>query len=104
MKTILERGGQDLMNRKELSGLGKRLKEVREAAGLSQQALAVRAGLSISVVSRLEQGAQDNPRLHTIKAIADALGVTVDDLLREERPASPADEDRPPEKKPARTK
>lgn len=83
---LLEQGEQEV-TRKQLSALARKVKQLREAAGLSQQALAVRAGLSVSVVSRLEQGAHEDPRLSTIRAIAEALGVGVDDLLVEDKPA-----------------
>ena len=59
-------------------GLGKRLKELREAKGLSQEGLARAAGISVSSVSKLEQqkgeSGQD-PTWSTIQALARALGV-----------------------------
>ncbi|HEV2947330.1 MAG TPA: helix-turn-helix transcriptional regulator [Gemmataceae bacterium] len=65
------------MQEKELA---RRVKKLREAAGLSQQALAVKAGLSVSVVSQVEQGKKADPRMSTVLAIAEALGVTCDSL------------------------
>jgi transcriptional regulator with XRE-family HTH domain len=73
---------------KQLSVLARRVKQLRETAGLSQQALATRAGLSISAVFQIEQGSKNDPRVSTVKALADALGVAVDDLLTE-RPSAP---------------
>jgi transcriptional regulator with XRE-family HTH domain len=66
---------------KPIPHLGRRVKQLREAAGLSQQALAAAAGLSISVVTQLEQGAKADPRVSTAAALAAALGVTMDELL-----------------------
>jgi transcriptional regulator with XRE-family HTH domain len=63
-----------------LPPLSARLKELRQAAGMSQQALAVAAGLSVSMVSQLEQGNRSDPRISTIKALADALGVTLEEM------------------------
>lgn len=60
-------------------GLGPRLRATRRAAGLSQQQLADRAGLSVSAVSKAEQGLTD-PRGPTLEALARALGVTEADL------------------------
>src|SRR5262249_33109773 len=57
-----------------------RLRELRVAAGLTQQALAVRAGLSISGVVHLEAGRIPDPRVSTLKALAVALGVGLDAL------------------------
>jgi transcriptional regulator with XRE-family HTH domain len=69
---------------KKLPILARRIKQFREAAGYSQQKLAVVAGLSTSVVSQLEQGTNDNPKTSTIRSLAAALGVTIDDLFRED--------------------
>jgi transcriptional regulator with XRE-family HTH domain len=66
-----------------LTPLKDRLKELRKASGLTQQALAVKAGLSVSNVVHIEAGRIPDPRVNTVKAIADALGCKVDDLLAE---------------------
>ena len=66
----------------------RRIKALREAAGMSQQALAVAAGLSVSVVSQLEQGTKRDPRLSTVQALARALGVDIRELAGEEELAS----------------
>jgi transcriptional regulator with XRE-family HTH domain len=68
------------MPKNEMSPLGKRLKELREAAGLTQQDVAFRSGLSISIVSQIEQGLKD-PRVSTVKALATALGVDAGALI-----------------------
>jgi transcriptional regulator with XRE-family HTH domain len=89
------------MERKMANGLpllSRRIKQLREAAGLSQQSLAVAAGLSMSVVSQLEQGAKIDPRVSTVSAIAKALGVSIDDLWA----GSGDDAGAPPSKKPGR--
>lgn len=52
-----------------------RLRELRTAAGLSQQELAQRAGMSLRQMSRLETG-ENVPTWPTILALAAALGVT----------------------------
>ncbi len=61
--------------------LAARLRELREAAGVSQQELAFRAGLSIGVIARIEQGKKEDPKLSTVTALAEALGVGVGDLV-----------------------
>jgi transcriptional regulator with XRE-family HTH domain len=63
---------------------GRRVRHYRQMAGLSQQALATAAGLSISVVTGIEQGQRDDPRLSTAVALARALNVKIDDLCVEE--------------------
>jgi transcriptional regulator with XRE-family HTH domain len=57
------------------------LKELRERAKLTQQDLAIAAGLSVSAVTQIEQGINTEPRLTTIKKLARALGVTSDELI-----------------------
>jgi transcriptional regulator with XRE-family HTH domain len=51
-----------------------RLQELRDAAGLSQYALAKRSGITKQAVSRLEKGERD-PNWETVQRLALALGV-----------------------------
>jgi transcriptional regulator with XRE-family HTH domain len=86
-----------------------RLKALRKAAELTQQALAVKAGLSISAVVQIENGSIPDPRLSTVRALAKGLGVTLDDLGAEddegELPVEePAPEPPPAEAKPEKAK
>jgi predicted ATPase/class 3 adenylate cyclase len=59
----------------ERSTFGELLKRHRLAAGLSQEELAERAGVSRRGVSDLERGARTNPRPATTRLLADALGL-----------------------------
>ena len=52
---------------------GARLRKLREAAGLTQEELAWRAGLTAKAISVLERGERKRPFPHTVRAIADAL-------------------------------
>jgi predicted ATPase/DNA-binding XRE family transcriptional regulator len=49
------------------------LRRVREDAGLTQEDLAARAGLSAKGISDLERGARRRPHPHTVRVLADAL-------------------------------
>ncbi len=60
--------------------LGQRIRRLRSAAGLSQDALARAAGIGRVTLVRLEKGEQ-TPRYKTLAAIARALEVDVPDLL-----------------------
>ncbi len=51
------------------------LKSFRASAGLSQQALADRAAVSVQAVSALERGYRKAPYRETLERIADALGL-----------------------------
>jgi class 3 adenylate cyclase/transcriptional regulator with XRE-family HTH domain len=54
---------------------GELLRRHREAAALSQERLAERAGLSTDAISALERGKRGAPRLETAGLLADALGL-----------------------------
>ena len=56
-----------------------RLRELRTAAGLTQEELAVRARLSPNAVGALERGQRRHPYPHTVRALADALGLGEED-------------------------
>ena len=71
------------------------LRRQREAAGLSQEALAERAGLTADAVSALERGARRRPYPHTVRALADALGLEGPGERRRRRPGSPPPPARP---------
>ncbi len=62
-------------------GLGRRLQAMRVSAGLTQQALCQKAGLSYSTLTKIERGAIKSPSIFTIKSIGEALGVGLDELL-----------------------
>lgn len=58
--------------------LGSVLRALREGAGLSQEELAERAGLSPHAISALERGTRTRPYPHTLRALATALDLTED--------------------------
>jgi transcriptional regulator with XRE-family HTH domain len=60
--------------------MGRALRKLRTAKGLSQAALAERVGLSREYINKIEAGKYDPP-LSTINALAKALGVKVGRLL-----------------------
>jgi transcriptional regulator with XRE-family HTH domain len=66
-----------------------KLKALRRAAGLSQEALAVAAGLSGSLVRKIEQGESLDPRMSTLKALAKVLGVSLDELTADDEGEAP---------------
>ncbi len=73
------------------TSFGAVLRRLRLAAGLTQEALAERAGVSAKAVSELERDPSRVPRLDTVTLLADALGVDTGqraDLLAAARPES----------------
>ncbi len=67
------------------TALAENLKRLREAGGLSQQALAELSGVPRPTVAHLESGAA-NPTLAVVTKLARALGVGLDGLVE---PAAP---------------
>jgi transcriptional regulator with XRE-family HTH domain len=61
--------------------IGEQLREWRAARGLSQRALATAAGIGYVLVAKLETGAILDPRLSTLRKLAEALKVTVGELV-----------------------
>jgi transcriptional regulator with XRE-family HTH domain len=57
-----------------LRELGQRLRSAREAAGLTQEEAAHKAGIDYKRWQRLEQGTV-NPTIRTLIRVADALGI-----------------------------
>jgi predicted ATPase/DNA-binding XRE family transcriptional regulator len=55
---------------------GARLRRLRESAGLTQEELASRAGLTPNGVSALERGQRKRPYPHTVRSLSDALGLS----------------------------
>ena len=62
-------------------GLGKALQKARKAAGLTQQDMCAKAGLSYSTLAKIERGAIKAPSLFTVNRIAVALGLNLDQLV-----------------------
>ena len=59
---------------------GKRLRELRTEAGLSQEKLAAKAGMARNFVSMVETG-QRNVTLATVEKLAKALACRMADLM-----------------------
>lgn len=61
--------------------MGERIRNRRQELGLSQQALADQVGVSRPTISQIESGAQPTMNTDTAKALARALGVSIDYLV-----------------------
>jgi len=62
--------------------LAKNIKEHRKKKDLSQDKLSKLAGVTLHTITKIESGATLDPRVETVKRIADALGCSVDSLLK----------------------
>jgi DNA-binding XRE family transcriptional regulator len=67
---------------KQKSKIGKNMKKYRKKLGISQDVLSKRANLAYHTIAKIEAGSTLDPRIETVKKIADTLGVTIDDLMK----------------------
>ncbi|MDY6226536.1 MAG: helix-turn-helix transcriptional regulator [Clostridium sp.] len=58
-----------------------KIKIFRKQIGISARELARRSKLDIAVISNIENGKTKNPGIYTVKRIADALNIKIDDLI-----------------------
>ena len=66
--------------RQARESLGGRIRERREAVGLTQAELSSRAGIGRVTLTRIEKG-EHSPRTETLTAVARTLGAEVEDLI-----------------------
>jgi transcriptional regulator with XRE-family HTH domain len=64
--------------------IAQNLRTLRKVRGLSQPELAQKVGISPRTVARLEAGQVADPSINHVRALAQALGVTVDLLSESE--------------------
>ena len=79
---------QSEVERELARALGRRLSDLRESRGLTQEVVAEAAGMSRNHYQLLENGLSNrrakrpaNPRLSTLVALSDVLGVSVPELV-----------------------
>ncbi len=75
--------------------IGGRIRSARKRAGLSQEEVARRAGMSLKGMSYIEVGRVADPHYSSLVGIADALGMSVGELL-EGDPTTPGKAQAPP--------
>ncbi len=64
-----------------LKNLGRNVRRLRKKVGYTQEQLAERAGIPRATMAGVEKE-DANPTLNVIASIADAMGVSIDELLR----------------------
>ena len=75
------------MERKEVA---KRIRELREARNLTQNALANNAGISPTYIYQLERG-EKSPTIEYLDHICWGLGITLEEFFRTEKASSLTD-------------
>ena len=64
------------------STISENIKKYRAKLGISQDRLSKLSDVTYNTIIKIESGATSNPRVETLKKIADALKVGIDDLLK----------------------
>jgi len=62
--------------------LANNIKKLREAKGLSQEKLARLADVANNTLIKMESGENQNPTLDTLKKVAKAFGVSIEELIK----------------------
>ena len=70
------------MESKKFRDIGDKVKEVRKAKGLTQDALAKKADIPYTTLTKLESNVITKPSIQTVEKIAKGLGITIDELLK----------------------
>ncbi len=63
--------------------LAQNIKKLRKQYKLSQEQLARKADITYSTLIKLESGANKNPTIETVRKLANAFGVGLDELVGE---------------------
>jgi len=62
--------------------LANNIKKLRESKGLSQEKLARLADVANNTLIKMESGENQNPTLDTLKKVAKALSVSIEELIK----------------------
>ena len=67
---------------RETTIIARNIKQYRKKLGISQDVLSKKADLAFHTIAKIEACSTPNPTIDTVKKIADALGVSLDDLMK----------------------
>ena len=71
-----------MSSNKDLSTLAKNIRKLRKKRNLSQDKLSKLANMSHNTIIKIESGLIKNPKIETVQNIADAFGVSLDELTK----------------------
>lgn len=69
------------MSKQEISIIGGNIKKVRLAQNISQDTLSKRADVAFHTIAKIEAGSTPNPTIDTVKKVAEALNISIDELI-----------------------
>ncbi len=70
------------MSASKKSTIANNIKKYRQKLGVSQDRLSKMADITYNTIIKIESGGSKNPTIDTLSKIANALGVSVDDLIK----------------------
>jgi putative transcriptional regulator len=62
--------------------IARNIKRYRGEHGISQDKLSKLAGVTLHTITKIEAGKTSDPRVETMRRIADALKVSIDELIK----------------------
>ncbi len=63
----------------------KNLAKIRKGKGFTQEGLSRKADISYHTLVKIESGGIENPKIETVIKLAEALGVSLDELVTKPR-------------------
>lgn len=79
-----------VINMKNSFNIGERLQKLRTSLNLSQEQIALRAGITTTYYGQIERNLK-NPTVHVIEDICSAFNMSLEEFFHEEAPASEYD-------------
>ena len=70
------------MSASKKSTIADNIKKYRQKLGISQDRLSKMADVTYNTIIKIESGGNQNPTIETLSKIANALGVSVDELIK----------------------
>jgi len=64
------------------NSIGKKIKKLRQKNNLTQEKLAIKAGIPYTTLTKIESGVIKKPAVQTVLKIAEALNIKVEDLFK----------------------
>jgi len=69
-------------SKSENETVGDKVKQLRLRRGLTQDALAKKANIPYTTLTKIESNVITRPTIQTVAKIADGLGTSIDDIVR----------------------
>jgi len=70
------------MSTRKLSTIAKNIRQHRKELNFSQDKLSKLAGVAYNTIVKIESGENPNPTIETLQKIANALEVSIEELLK----------------------